>query len=209
MRTWQPSSTDEVYSLPHRRRVGGWIVAVVLLLAVGVVGWVVAKPYLGLAPRRRRSSTLAHRVSLPKARRRWPRATSISRRRTSTRRAPWPSATRGSCSTKRASPRRRRTCPGSNCACCSPDAADEQRSTKAQLADRVARVRKAADDAAGGRPGRPGGHPREGRCAASRRRKGSGAQLCGKNHRDKPRSPRPRTCWRRWTWPSRSRSGRR
>ena len=39
-------SIDEPYSMPRRRRVGGWIVAVVLLGAVGVVGWVVAKPYL-------------------------------------------------------------------------------------------------------------------------------------------------------------------
>ena len=41
------SSSDEAYDVPGRRRVGGWVVAFVLLLAVGVVGWVVAKPYLG------------------------------------------------------------------------------------------------------------------------------------------------------------------
>jgi predicted Zn finger-like uncharacterized protein len=41
-----PSSNDETYGLPGRRRVGGWVVAFVLLVAVGVVGWVVAKPYL-------------------------------------------------------------------------------------------------------------------------------------------------------------------
>jgi len=41
-----PSSNDETYGIPGRRRVGGWVVAFVLLLAVGVVGWVVAKPYL-------------------------------------------------------------------------------------------------------------------------------------------------------------------
>jgi len=45
-RSWQPSSTDESYLMPRRRRVGGWVVAFVLLLAVGVGGWVVAKPYL-------------------------------------------------------------------------------------------------------------------------------------------------------------------
>jgi len=39
-------SSHEPYSMPRRGRVGGWIVAVVLMLAVGVVGWVVAKPYL-------------------------------------------------------------------------------------------------------------------------------------------------------------------
>ena len=53
-----------------------------------------------------------------------------------------------------ASPRRR-TCPGSSCASCSPDATDEQRATKAQLADRVPRVRKAADDAVAARPDDP------------------------------------------------------
>jgi tetratricopeptide (TPR) repeat protein len=46
MREWQPSAVEESYSVPRRRRVGGWIVAVVLLLAVAVGGWVVAKPYL-------------------------------------------------------------------------------------------------------------------------------------------------------------------
>jgi predicted Zn finger-like uncharacterized protein len=39
-------SSDDAYDIPGRRRVGGWVVAFVLLLAVGVVGWVVAKPYL-------------------------------------------------------------------------------------------------------------------------------------------------------------------
>jgi predicted Zn finger-like uncharacterized protein len=38
--------SDEPYSMPRRRRVGGWIVALVLLCAVGLVGWIVAKPYL-------------------------------------------------------------------------------------------------------------------------------------------------------------------
>ena len=37
---------DDVYRTPTRRRVGGWVVAFVLMVAVGVVGWVVAKPYL-------------------------------------------------------------------------------------------------------------------------------------------------------------------
>jgi tetratricopeptide (TPR) repeat protein len=32
--------------MPRRRRVGGWVVALSLALAVGVVGWAVAKPYL-------------------------------------------------------------------------------------------------------------------------------------------------------------------
>lgn len=41
-----PPSIDEPFEIPGRRRVGGWVVAFVLLLAVGIVGWVVAKPYL-------------------------------------------------------------------------------------------------------------------------------------------------------------------
>jgi len=41
-----PSAGYEPYGMPRRRRVGGWVVALALLLAVGVVGWAVAKPYL-------------------------------------------------------------------------------------------------------------------------------------------------------------------
>jgi predicted Zn finger-like uncharacterized protein len=37
---------DEPYSARRRGRVGGWVVALTLLLAVGVVGWAMAKPYL-------------------------------------------------------------------------------------------------------------------------------------------------------------------
>jgi predicted Zn finger-like uncharacterized protein len=44
------SSRDDLYPVAPRRRVGGWIVAVVLMAAVGVVGWVVAKPYLVAKP---------------------------------------------------------------------------------------------------------------------------------------------------------------
>lgn len=44
------SSRDDLYPVVPRRRVGGWIVAVVLMAAVGVVGWVVAKPYLVARP---------------------------------------------------------------------------------------------------------------------------------------------------------------
>jgi predicted Zn finger-like uncharacterized protein len=44
-RSLSPAS-DEIYSAVPRRRVGGWIVALALLMAVGVVGWAAAKPYL-------------------------------------------------------------------------------------------------------------------------------------------------------------------
>ncbi|MCL2450884.1 MAG: zinc-ribbon domain-containing protein, partial [Polyangiaceae bacterium] len=42
----QPATYEEPYSMTRRGRVGGWVVALTLLLAVGVVGWAVAKPYL-------------------------------------------------------------------------------------------------------------------------------------------------------------------
>jgi tetratricopeptide (TPR) repeat protein len=47
MRRSAPSfSEDDTYGIPRRRRVGGWVVALVLLLAAGVGGWGVARPYL-------------------------------------------------------------------------------------------------------------------------------------------------------------------
>jgi predicted Zn finger-like uncharacterized protein len=46
MRAQAPSVGPDDYFVPRRRRVGGWVVAVVLLLAVGVGGWAVARPYL-------------------------------------------------------------------------------------------------------------------------------------------------------------------
>jgi predicted Zn finger-like uncharacterized protein len=49
-RPFPSSAREDLYSVAPRRRVGGWIVAVVLMAAVGVVGWVVAKPYLVAKP---------------------------------------------------------------------------------------------------------------------------------------------------------------
>jgi predicted Zn finger-like uncharacterized protein len=46
MRGSIPSSLEEPYSMRRGRRVGGWIVALVLLLAVGVLGWAIARPYV-------------------------------------------------------------------------------------------------------------------------------------------------------------------
>jgi predicted Zn finger-like uncharacterized protein len=47
MRPSIPSSAlEEPYSMRRGRRVGGWIVALVLLLAVGVLGWAIARPYI-------------------------------------------------------------------------------------------------------------------------------------------------------------------
>ncbi len=41
-----PPSSEEPFDIPGRRRVGGWIVAFVLMLAGGIVAWVLVKPYL-------------------------------------------------------------------------------------------------------------------------------------------------------------------
>lgn len=46
MRSSLPPSIEEPYSMRRGRRVGGWIVALVLLLAVGVLGWAIARPYV-------------------------------------------------------------------------------------------------------------------------------------------------------------------
>ncbi|HEX3769686.1 MAG TPA: tetratricopeptide repeat protein [Polyangiaceae bacterium] len=47
MRSATPSSSvEEPYSIRRGRRVGGWVVALVLLGAVGVLGWALARPYL-------------------------------------------------------------------------------------------------------------------------------------------------------------------
>jgi predicted Zn finger-like uncharacterized protein len=46
MRQATPSSLEEPYSMRRGRRVGGWVVALVLLCAVGVLGWALARPYL-------------------------------------------------------------------------------------------------------------------------------------------------------------------
>ena len=46
MRASFPSAIGEPYAIPRRRRVGGWIVALALVLAVAVVAWAVAKQSL-------------------------------------------------------------------------------------------------------------------------------------------------------------------
>jgi predicted Zn finger-like uncharacterized protein len=156
MRAWQPSSVEESYSLPRRRRVGGWVVAFVLLLAVGVGGWVVARPYLAartaattvqLDPRAQGFVVDGEKAmgdgNLELAQESFDKASALAERdprvlldeaRVAAAKTdvPWLAL---------------RLLPAS--------ATDELRTTKAQLADRVPRVRKAADDAVTAAPEDP------------------------------------------------------
>ena len=156
MRSWQPSSTDELYALPRRRRVGGWVVAFVLLLAVGVVGWVVAKPYLGarsapaaaqLDPRAQGFVAEGEKAmtdgNLDLAQEAFDKASALAEHDP---RVLLDEARVASAKTD---------VPWLKLRLLSPDATEEQRATKAQLADRVPRVRKAADDAVAAAPEDP------------------------------------------------------
>jgi len=156
MRAWQPSNVEESYSMPRRRRVGGWVVAFVLLLAVGVGGWVVARPYLAS-----RSATTAAQLdpraqgfvvegekamgdgNLELAQESFDKASALAehdprvlldeaRVAAAKTDVPWLAL---------------RLLP--------PTSSDELRTTKAQLGDRVPRVRKAADDAVAAAPEDP------------------------------------------------------
>jgi len=156
MRAWQPSSVEESYSLPRRRRVGGWVVAFVLLLAVGVGGWVVARPYLAartaasaaqLDPRAQGFMVDGEKAmgdgNLELAQEDFDKASALAehdprvlldeaRVAAAKTDVPWLAL---------------HLLPAS--------ANDELRTTKAQLADRVPRVRKAADDAVAAAPEDP------------------------------------------------------
>lgn len=159
MRGAMPSTVDDDYGVPRRRRVGGWIVAVVLLGAVGVVGWVVAKPYLlahasgrgaaqqQLDPRAQRFLADGEKAmgdgDLDLAQEDFDKASALAERdahvlldeaRLAAAKAdvPW---------------LKMRLLPA--------DAAEEARMTKSQLDDRVERARKAADDALAAAPDDP------------------------------------------------------
>jgi tetratricopeptide (TPR) repeat protein len=156
IRAWQPSSVEESYSVPRRRRVGGWVVAFVLLLAVGVGGWVVARPYLAsrtatataqLDPRAQAFVVEGEKAmgdgNLELAQEAFDKASALAehdprvlldeaRVAAAKTDVPWLGL---------------RLLPST--------ANDELRTTKAQLADRVPRVRKAADDAVAAAPEDP------------------------------------------------------
>jgi predicted Zn finger-like uncharacterized protein len=147
---------DAPYSMSRRRGVGGWIVAVVLLGAVGVVTWVVAKPYLAAhaeAPAAqldpRASSFLGEGEkamgdgNLDLAQEAFDKASALAEHdprvlldeaRVAAAKAdvPW---------------LKLRLLP--------PDRSEEARMTKSQLDERLARVRKASDDALSAAPSDP------------------------------------------------------
>jgi predicted Zn finger-like uncharacterized protein len=147
MRPSMPS--EEAYSVPGGgRRVGGWVVAAVLMLAVGVVGWVVVKPYLvarsagaaaQLDPRAQAFVSDGERAlgdgNLDMAKEDFDKASALAE----------------------ADPRvlldqARLACaladvPWLKMRLLTPDAADEARATRSQLDERVARARHAADEA--------------------------------------------------------------
>jgi tetratricopeptide (TPR) repeat protein len=157
MRTWQGSATDEVFSVPHRRRVGGWVVAFVLVLAVGVVGWVVAKPYLASKPASA-SAKLDPRAqafvadgekalsdgNLDLAQECFDKASALAEHDA---RVAVDEARVAAAKTD---------VPWLKLRLLPAEAADEVRTTNAQLADRLPRVRKAADDAVAAAPEDPG-----------------------------------------------------
>jgi tetratricopeptide (TPR) repeat protein len=153
MRTHQPSSTDELYALPRRRRVGGWVVAAVLLLSAGVVGWVVAKPYLAgrrdamtaqLDPRAgvfvAEGEKAMNEGNLELAQESFDKASALAEHD--------PRVLLDEARVVAA----KTDVPWLDARLLSADAADQQRAVKAQLADRVARVRKTADDAVAAAP---------------------------------------------------------
>ncbi len=156
MRAWQPSSVEESYALPRRRRVGGWVVAAVLLVSVGVVGWVVAKPYLAgrnaaattqLDPRAQAFVVEGEKAmadgNLELSQEAFDKASALAERDP---RVLLDEARVAAAKTD---------VPWLALRLLPPTANDELRTTKAQLADRLPRVRKAADDAVAAAPDDP------------------------------------------------------
>ncbi len=147
MRPSLPSG--EMYSVvPRGRRVGGWVVALVLMMAVGVVGWVVAKPYLvardagaaaQLDPRAQGFVADGERAlsdgNLDMAKEDFDKASALAEGDPHV----LLDQARLACALADVPWLRSRLLPA--------DAIEEQRATKAQLDERVARARSAADQA--------------------------------------------------------------
>jgi predicted Zn finger-like uncharacterized protein len=152
MRSSFPSA-DDPYGVPNRRRVGGWIVALVLVAAVGVAGWVVAKPYLGartagaaaqLDPRAQTFVADGERSladgNLDMAKEDFDKASALAENDPHV----LLDQARLACMQADIPWLKLRLLPA--------DANDDVRTTKAQLDERVARARRAADDALAAAP---------------------------------------------------------
>ena len=182
MRSHQPSSTDECTRCPRRRRVGGWVVAAVLVLAVGVVGWVVAKPYLARARRRAAAAQLDPRAqafvadgekamadgNLELAQEDFDKASALAEND--------PRVLLDEARVAAASA----DVPWLKLRLLPPDATDELRATKAQLADRSRAAARQPTTPLAAAPDDPAALAREGRRAPHRGRARRGAQLVAK-----------------------------
>jgi tetratricopeptide (TPR) repeat protein len=148
-----PPAAEGAYDFPRRRRVGGWVVALVLLLAVGVVGWVAAKPYL-FARNAAATPPIDGRAQafladgekalsdgdLEAAQQNFDKASALAE-----------NDTRVLVDEARVASARADV-PWLKLRLLAPDAVDETRATKAQLDERLTRVRKAAEDAIAAAP---------------------------------------------------------
>jgi predicted Zn finger-like uncharacterized protein len=149
MRLSSPSySEEDAYGIPRRRRVGGWVVALVLLLAAGVGGWGIARPYLlarsvgataRLDPRALQFVVDGERAmssgDLDSAQEAFDKASALAER------DPRVLVDKARVSAARADVAwlKLRLLP--------PEATDESRATRLQLDEAVARARRAADEA--------------------------------------------------------------
>jgi hypothetical protein len=146
-------SSEDSYPIPRRRHVGGWVVSLVLIMALVVVGWAVAKPHLvareasataQLDPRAQSFLSQGEQAmadgSLDAAQEAFDKASALTDRdarvlldeaRVAAAKAdiPW---------------LKLRLLP--------PEATDEIRTTKSQFDDQIVRVRRTADDALAATP---------------------------------------------------------
>jgi tetratricopeptide (TPR) repeat protein len=158
MRMRMRSAYDaEAYSMPRRRKVGGWIVGLVLLAGVGIVGWVVAKPYLAARQANGAAAALDPKTqaflsdgekamadgNLDLAQENFDKASALAEK------DPKVLLAEARLAAARAD------VPWLKLRVLQPDQTDEQRATKQQLDDRLPKLRKAVDDALAAAPDEP------------------------------------------------------